>query len=242
MKLDVLAFGAHPDDVELSCAGVLLMEQQRGKKTGIIDLTEGELGTRGTVATRYAEAAASAAILKVAVRENLKLEDGFLNNSKANLYKVIAAIRKYKPEIVFCNAIEDRHPDHGNGAKLVSEACFLSGLRKIETQIDGVAQTQWRPKQCFHYIQDRYLDPQIIVDISAVMQQKIEAIKAFATQFNNTDTSEPTTYISDPKFLDGIYHRAAQYGKSIGVNYAEGFISSKKIGVHSIFDLVLLDT
>lgn len=242
MKLDVLAIGAHPDDVELSCAGVLLVEKQAGKKTGIVDLTHGELGTRGTAHTRKEEAAASAKILNVDVRENLGLKDGFFINDEAHQREVIKVIRKYRPEVVLCNAPQDRHPDHGKGATLVSDACFLAGLRKIETQADGINQEAWRPKYVLHYIQDRYLEPQFVIDISAVMQQKIEAIKAFATQFNSTDNSEPQTYISTPAFLDSVIYRAKMMGKMIGVAYAEGFISHKMIGLSSLDALIKNNT
>lgn len=242
MKLDVLAIGAHPDDVELSCAGVLLVEKQAGKKTGIVDLTHGELGTRGTAHTRKEEAAASAKILNVDVRENLGLKDGFFINDEAHQREVIKVIRKYRPEVVLCNAPQDRHPDHGKGATLVSDACFLAGLRKIETQADGINQEAWRPKYVLHYIQDRYLEPQFVIDISPVMQQKIEAIKAFATQFNSTDNSEPQTYISTPAFLDSVIYRAKMMGKMIGVAYAEGFISHKMIGLSSLDALIKNNT
>lgn len=242
MKLDVLAIGAHPDDVELSCAGVLLVEKQAGKKTGIVDLTHGELGTRGTAHTRKEEAAASAKILNVDVRENLGLKDGFFINDEAHQREVIKVIRKYRPEVVLCNAPQDRHPDHGKGATLVSDACFLAGLRKIETQTDGINQEAWRPKYVLHYIQDRYLEPQFVIDISAVMHKKIEAIKAFATQFNTTNDSEPQTYISTPAFLDSVIYRAKMMGKMIGVEYAEGFISHKMIGLSSLDALIKNNT
>lgn len=242
MKLDVLAIGAHPDDVELSCAGVLLVEKLNGKKTGIVDLTRGELGTRGTAQTRKEEAAASAKILNVDVRENLGLKDGFFINDEAHQREVIKVIRKFRPEVVLCNAPHDRHPDHGKGATLVSDACFLAGLRKIETQADGINQEAWRPKYVLHYIQDRYLEPQFVIDISAVMQQKIEAIKAFATQFNSTDNSEPQTYISTPAFLDSVIYRAKMMGKMIGVAYAEGFVSQKMIGLSSLDALIKNNT
>ncbi len=238
MKLDIVAFGAHPDDVELSCAGVLLIEKLNGKKTGIVDLTQGELGTRGTVATRQQEAANAAKILQLDARENLSLADGFFINDKEHQLAVITAIRKYRPEIILCNAPEDRHPDHGKGAALMYDATFMAGLSKIETTLNGEIQAAWRPKYVFNYIQDRYLHPDFVVDISAVMDAKIEAIKAYGTQFYNPDLNEPQTYISTPDFLESIIFRAKMFGKMIGVQYAEGFISKKIIGL-SGFDAIV---
>jgi bacillithiol biosynthesis deacetylase BshB1 len=238
MKLDLLAFGVHPDDVELSCAGVLLVEKKNGRKTGIIDLTEGELGTRGTAATRYEEAAEAAKILEVDARENLKLADGFFENGKESQLKVIAAIRKYRPEIILCNAPSDRHPDHGRSASLVSDAAFLSGLKKIETWVDGVMQEAWKPKYVLNYIQDRYIDPDIIVDITDVVEQKFEAIRAYKTQFHTPGIEGPETYISTPDFFESIVYRSKMFGKMIGVKYAEGFLSAKKIGIRS-FDALI---
>jgi bacillithiol biosynthesis deacetylase BshB1 len=238
MKLDTLAFGVHPDDVELSCAGVLLVEQKNGKKTGIIDLTQGELGTRGTAATRKAEAAAAAKILGVDVRDNLEMADGFLQNDEAHQRKIISAIRIYQPEIILCNAPEDRHPDHGKSSKLVADAAFLAGLMKIETEMNGSLQKAWRPKYVFRYIQDRFLQPDFVVDITDVFEQKIEAIKAYKTQFNSTDNAEPQTYISTPDFLDSVIYRHKWFGKMIGVKYAEGFITEKMIGIRN-FDSII---
>ncbi len=239
MKLDILAFGVHPDDIELSCSGVLLVEKLRGKKTGVVDLTRGELGTRGTAETREIEAANSAKILQLDARENLGLADGFFKNNEEHQRKVIIAIRKYQPEIILCNAPEDRHPDHGRSAQLVEDAAFLSGLRKIETYDDeGKIQEAWKPKYVFHYIQDRYLQPDFVIDITHVMGQKIESIKAFSTQFYNPGLNEPQTYISTPDFLDSIIYRSKMMGKMIGVKYAEGFISKKMIGMRS-FDALI---
>jgi N-acetylglucosamine malate deacetylase 1 len=242
MKLNVLAIGVHPDDVELSCAGVLLVEKNNGNKTGIIDLTQGELGTRGNAATRGEEAAKAAIILQVDVRENLGMADGFLQNDKAHQLKIIESIRKYQPEIILCNATEDRHPDHGKSARLVADASFLSGLIKIETFSDGKVQPPWRPKYVLHYIQDRFLKPDFVVDITAVMEAKIESIKAYSTQFYNPDLNEPETYISTPDFLDSIIYRAKMFGKMIGVKYAEGFISEKMIGIKSLDVLIKENT
>jgi bacillithiol biosynthesis deacetylase BshB1 len=231
MKLDVLAFGAHPDDVELSCSGALLIEKQNGKKIGIIDLTEGEMGSRGTVETRRQEAAEAAMILGLDVRGNIKLPDVFFNNDKPTLLKIIEQIRKYQPEIIICNAPEDRHPDHGNAAKLIQDAAFLSGLLKIETQHHN---TPWRPKHVYHYIQDSYIEPDFLVDISSVFEKKLAAIKAFKTQFHNLEIEGPETYISRPEFLEFIVNRSKIFGKRIGVDYAEGFITKKNIGVKSL--------
>lgn len=241
MKLDVLAFGAHPDDVELSCGGLLLIEKRNGKKIGVIDLTEGELGSRGTVETRYLEAAKAKEILGLDIRENLQLEDGFFRNDKAAALKIISVIRRYQPEVVVCNAPDDRHPDHGRAAQLVSEACFLSGLIKIETNHDHVAQNPWRPKLVLHYIQDRYLEPDFLLDITNVIEDKINAIKAYTTQFYNPDIEGPETYISKPEFMDNLINRNKILGKRIGVPYAEGFITKKIIGIRNL-DAIIQET
>ena len=242
MKLNVLAIGVHPDDVELSCAGVLLLEKNKGNKTGIIDLTQGELGTRGSVITRTEEAARAASILNVDIRENLLMADGFLQNDKAHQLKIVESIRKYQPEIILCNATEDRHPDHGKGARLVADATFLSGLIKIETFLNGELQLPWRPKYVLHYIQDRYLQPDFVVDITAVMDAKLESIKAYSTQFYNPGLKEPQTYISTPDFLESVIYRAKMLGKMIGVKYAEGFTSEKMIGIKSLDVLIKENT
>ena len=234
MKLDILAFGVHPDDVELGCSGTIIAAITEGKKVGIIDLTQGELGTRGSVETRYTEAADAAKIMGVSTRENLKMADGFFQNDETHQRLVIAAIRKYQPDIILCNAPEDRHPDHGRSAKLVSDAAFLSGLRKIITVNDGIAQEAWRPKYVFHYIQDRFIQPSFVVDITAYHNKKIDAILAYKTQFNSPSTNEPQTYISSPQFLETVKARAMMLGKRIGVQYAEGFISEKVLGVNSL--------
>lgn len=242
MKLDVLALGVHPDDVELSCSGTLLVEKKQGKKTGIVDLTEGELGTRGTVETRYAEAALASGILGVDVRENLRLADGFFKNEEKEQREVIRVIRKYKPEIVLCNAPEDRHPDHGRSAKLVSDASFLSGLLKIETTDNGLKQEPWRPAYVLHYIQDRFLKPDFIIDISDVFEKKLESIKAYGTQFHNPEAGGPQTYISTPGFLESVVYRHKMFGKMIGVEYAEGFISDKIIGIKNLDSIIKKNT
>lgn len=242
MKLDLLVFGAHPDDVELSCSGTLLVEKMRGKKVGIADLTRGELGTRGTSDTRKQEAIDAAAILQVDIRENLEMADGFFTNDEEHQRKIITTIRKYQPEIVLCNAPEDRHPDHGRGADLVYTAAFLSGLTKIETKENSSLQKAWRPKYVFNYIQDRYLNPDFVVDITNVFDKKIEAIKAYRSQFYNPGSNEPDTYISSPEFLESIIYRSKMFGKFIGVKYAEGFISKKMIGIQGFDALIQKDT
>lgn len=244
MKLDILAIGAHPDDVELSCSGTLINEIKQGKKVGIVDLTQGELGTRGTVETRYTEAANAAMIMGVQVRENLKMRDGFFQNDEAHQLKLITAIRKYQPSIVIGNVLHDRHPDHGKGGKLIADSCFLSGLAKIETLDDeGNKQERWRPSYVLHYIQDWYHEPDLLIDISDVFDQRMQAIAAYTTQFKAADNSaEPQTYISTPDFFDSIVARARMFGKRIGVKYAEGFICEKKIGIRGLDALIQNET
>tara|TARA_R110002074_G_scaffold315085_1_gene485441 strand:+ start:1427 stop:2143 length:717 start_codon:yes stop_codon:yes gene_type:complete len=237
MKLDVLAFGAHPDDVELGCGGTIAKEVANGKKVGIIDLTRGELGTRGTAETRDEEAFNAAKILGVSVRENLGFADGFFVNDKQHQLEVIKMIRKYQPKIVLCNTIEDRHIDHGKGSKLVSDACFLSGLLKIETEDDGALQKPWRPKQVYHYIQWKNLDPDLAVDVSGFIDKKMEAVLAYKTQFFDANSKAPETPISSKNFTDSIIYRARDLGRLIGVEYAEGFTAERYVAVDSLFDL-----
>lgn len=242
MKLQILAIGVHPDDVELGCAGTLLAAIEEGKKVGILDLTRGELGTRGTPETRKVEARNAADILGIQVRENLGMADGFFQNDEAHQRLLITAIRKYQPDIILANAPEDRHPDHGRSAKLISDAAFLSGLRKIETQVDGVNQAAWRPAYVFHYIQDRFIQPSFVIDISTYMDKKIESVLAYTTQFYNPDLNEPQTYISSPQFIESVKARAMMLGKRIGVEYAEGYISEKMIGIKSLDNIIQLAT
>lgn len=245
MKLDILAIGVHPDDVELSCSGTLINEVNNGKKVGIVDLTQGELGTRGTIETRYAEAAQSAMIMGIHTRENLKMRDGFFENDEAHKLQLIAAIRKYQPDIVLANALHDRHPDHGRAGKLIAESCFLAGLAKIKTTDEnGADQARWRPSNVFHYIQDRYHEPDFLVDISDVFDQRMKAIEAFSTQFHNAkqNSNEPQTYISTPDFLESIIGRARMFGKMIGVKYAEGYTTEKKIGIRHFDALIQNET
>ncbi|MEO5908213.1 MAG: bacillithiol biosynthesis deacetylase BshB1 [Ginsengibacter sp.] len=239
MKLDLLAFGVHPDDIELSCAGTILTEKNKGKKVGIIDLTRGELGTRGTAETREEEAGNSAKILGVDVRDNLEMRDAFFKNDEENQRKIITVLRKYQPEIVLCNAPDDRHPDHGRSARLVADAAFLAGLRKIETFDGKIKQEIWKPTYVFNYIQDQYFTPTFVIDISNVIEKKIEAIKAFTTQFlSSPNDKEPQTYISTPEFLESVINRSKMFGKMIGVKHAEGFISKKMVGINS-FDALI---
>ena len=219
MKIDILAFGAHPDDVELSCGGTILKEIHNGKTVGIIDLTKGELGTRGTVQTRATEASNAASILGVSFRKNLSFSDGFIANDKAHQLEVIKLIRHHQPEIVLCNAIDDRHIDHGVASKLVSDACFLSGLIKIETKsLDSEAvQAPWRPKSIYHYIQWKPLEPDFVVDISDHIDKKMESVMAYSTQFYNPNSQDPETPISSKNFVDSVRYRAADLGRLIGV-------------------------
>ena len=244
MKVDILAIGVHPDDVELGCSGVLINEIIAGKTAAIIDLTQGELGSRGTIDTRYSEAAEAASIIGVVARENLKFRDGFFVNDETHQLKLIQSIRKYQPEVVFANVLDDRHPDHGRAGHLIAESCFLAGLSKIETVDEqGKPQQKWRPKYVLHYIQDWYHEPDILIDVSDTFEQKMNSVKAYRTQFfSQQDDGEPTTYISTPDFLDSIVARARMFGKRIGVKYAEGFISEKKIGIRSLDALVMIET
>ena len=238
MKLDILAFGVHPDDVELGCSGTLMAAMAEGKKVGIVDLTGGELGTRGNAEIRKAEAARAAAIMGITIRENLGMADGFFQNDETNQRKLIEVIRKYQPGIVLANAFEDRHPDHGRSAKMVADAVFLSGLRKIETFSDGQLQPIWKPAYVFHYIQDRFIPPSFVVDITAYMDKKIEAVLAYSTQFYNPGLDEPQTYISSAQFLETVKARALMLGKRVGVAYAEGYFTEKTLGIRS-FDTII---
>lgn len=238
MKLDILAFGAHPDDVELGCAGTLAKEISLGKKVGIIDLTRGELGTRGTAQTRDEEAAEASRILGVPVRENLNFRDGFFINDEAHQLEIIKIIRKYQPEIVLCNAVTDRHIDHGKGSKLVSDACFLSGLSKIETELDGEKQMHYRPKLVYHYIQWQNIEPDFVVDISGFIDVKMESVKAYKTQFYNPNSKEPTTPITSKNFLNSIEYRAMDLGRLVGVQHAEGFTVERYLTVNSLANLM----
>ena len=238
MKLDILVLAAHPDDAELGCAGTILKHIAAGHSVGIIDFTRGEMGTRGTPAIREKEAAEAARILGVKARENLELADGFFQNDKASQLAVVRAIRKYRPEIVLANATYDRHSDHGRAAQLAHDGFFLSGLAKIETQADGKAQTAWRPKVLYHYIQSQLLPPDIIVDISGFWERKMDAVKAYKSQFYDPSSTEPESYVSKPEFLKMVEARAIEFGHAIGVSHGEGYTVRRTVGVKSLFELI----
>jgi bacillithiol biosynthesis deacetylase BshB1 len=238
MKLDILAFAAHPDDIELSASGTLMKHISEGKKVGIIDLTQGELGSRGTVQTRNSESLIASNIIGLHIRENLKMADGFFEINEQNKRLIIEKIRQYQPTIVLANAIEDRHPDHGRASKLVSESCFLSGLRRVTTIVDGQIQEAHRPTAVYHYIQDRYIKPDFVVDVTGFVERKLETIMAYKTQFYDPDSTEPQTPISGEEFLDFIKGRMLQFGRPIGAKYAEGFTTEREIGIKSFDDIL----
>lgn len=237
-KVDILAIGAHPDDVELSAAGTILKERKAGKTVAIVDLTEGELGSRGTVGTRYEEAAKAGEILGLTARHNIRLADGFFEHTRENLIKLVEQIRYFQPEIVLANAVSDRHPDHGKGAKFISDACFLAGLLKIETEYRGETQEKWRPKVVYHYIQDRYVKPDFIVDVSEFIEDKFKSILAYETQFYSKEDNGPQTPISGKDFVEFLKARMREMGRPMGVEFAEGFTVERTPGVNSIFDLI----
>lgn len=237
MKLDILAFGAHPDDVELGCSGTIAKEVALGKKVGIIDLTRGELGTRGTAEIRDLEAKDAAKVLGVSVRENLNFRDGFFVNDEAHQMEIIQVLRKYQPDIVLCNAEKDRHIDHGKGGSLVSDACFLSGLRRIQTTMNGTQQEAWRPKHVFHYIQWQPLIPDFYVDITGFMDEKVNSIYAYKSQFYDPNSKEPETPISSKNFIDSVIYRSKDYGRVAGVEYAEGFTTNQALVISSFEQL-----
>lgn len=238
MKLDILAIGAHPDDVELGCGATIAKEISLGKKVGVLDLTRGELGTRGSAEIRDVEAEKSARILGLEVRENLGLADGFFQNTKENQLKVIQILRKYKPSVVLCNAIDDRHIDHGKGSELVSDACFLSGLRKIESEFEGTSQIAWRPKHVYHYIQWKNIEPDFVVDVSGFIEKKLEAVMAYSSQFFDANSKEPSSPITSKNFLESITYRAQDLGRLIGVAHAEGFTVERIVAVNKLDDLI----
>lgn len=238
MKLDILAIGSHPDDVELGCGATLAKEISLGKTVGIVDLTRGELGTRGSAKIRDKEAAEAAKILGVKIRENLSLPDGFFTNNKMNQLALIKLLRKYRPEIVLCNAVEDRHIDHSKGSKLVSDACFLSGLRKVETTIGNELQQYWRPKHVYHYIQWKNLDPDFVVDVTGFIDKKISAIEAYRSQFYDPNSEEPASPITSKNFFDSISYRARDLGRLINKEYAEGFNVERYVAVDQLDDLI----
>jgi len=236
-KVDILAFAAHPDDVELACSGTLIKHINAGLKVAIVDLTQGDLGTRGSIEIREKEAMDSAKIMGLSARENLKMPDGFFEETEENLKKVIYAIRKYQPEVIFANAIDDRHPDHGRGSDIVSRASFLSGLIRIETLENGKKQDPWRAKNIYHYIQYRYIKPDFVVDVTAEWETKIQAIKAFKSQFYDPNSNEPETLIASSQFLNYINARGVEFGSSIEVPYGEGFTAERPLQVQSVLNL-----
>lgn len=237
MKLDILVISAHPDDAELACSGTIAAQIAKGFKVGILDLTKGEMGTRGTPEIRLQEAEESSKILGLSVRENIGFKDIFFKDDEAHRLEIIKIIRKYKPEIVLANAVTDRHPDHGKGAAVASNACFMSGLRKIETSLDGIAQDPWRPKYIYHYIQNNYIKPDFVVDITDYWETKTESIKAFRSQFYDPNNKEPESFISSSEFLDFIEARSREFGHSIMVKYGEGFTVERTLGITDLFDL-----
>ena len=239
MKLDILVLAAHPDDAELSCGGTILSHVAMGKKVGIVDFTRGELGTRGTVEIREQEAEASGKVLGISVRENLEMADGFFKNDREHQLAVIRKIRQYRPDIVIANSVSDRHPDHGRGAELSRDACFLSGLRMIETELDGTKQEQWRPRQVWYMIQSIYIKPDLVVDVSDYWDTKMEAIRCFRSQFDASEGDEPGTFLTTPIFMKFIEARGQEMGHAIGAAYGEGFTNDKQMGVTSLYDLKL---
>jgi N-acetylglucosamine malate deacetylase 1 len=237
MKLDILVIAAHPDDAELACSGTIASHIDKGYKVGILDLTHGEMGTRGTPAIRLAESELATKILKLDVRENIGLKDVYFQNNEESQLLIIEVIRKYQPEIVLANAISDRHPDHSKGSQLASTACFMSGLRKIATQVDGIEQMPWRPKFIYHYIQNNYIQPDFIVDITPYWDIKLNSIKAFKSQFFDPDSKEPQSFISSASFLQFIEARAREYGHAINSTFGEGFTVERILGVDDLFSL-----
>lgn len=238
MKVDILAFGAHPDDIELSCSGTLLKHIADGKKVGLCDLTQGELGSRGNAGLRMEEAEKAKKLMGASFRYNLKMADGFFEINQENILKIIQIIRKSQPQIVLANALEDRHPDHGKGARIVANACFLSGLIKIETfDENGDVQKPWRPNHIFHYIQDRNLEPDFVVDITPFLPKKFELIACFDSQFYSPESTEPETPISSKSFMDHMKAKNIWYARDIQSGYAEAFRSEKNIGIKSLFDI-----
>jgi len=238
MKLDILAFGAHPDDIELGCGATIAKEVSLGKKVGIVDLTRGELGTRGSAELRMIEASNAAKILGVSVRENVGFADGFFTNDKKHQLEIIKMIRKYQPDIVLCNAIDDRHIDHGKGSKLVSDACFLSGLVKIETELEGKQQEKWRPKHVYHYIQWKNIVPDFLIDVTGFIHKKQAAVLAYSSQFYDPNSKEPESPITSKTFIESINYRSRDLGRLIGVEYAEGFTSERYVAAENLSKLI----
>jgi bacillithiol biosynthesis deacetylase BshB1 len=237
MKLDLLVIAAHPDDAELGCGGTIAKHLAAGKKVGVLDLTRGELGTRGTAEIRETEASEAAKVLGLTVRDNVGLADGFFQNSKSDQLKLVAAIRKYQPEIVLANAVYDRHPDHGRASDLIYDSCFLAGLPKVETTLDGKQQSAWRPKAIYHFIQSRSVTPDIVVDVTDFWEIKMKSVLAYKSQFHDPNSKEPATFISSPQFLKMVEARAIEYGQIIGVQYGEGYTVRKAVGIKNLFDI-----
>ncbi len=237
MKLDILVFTAHPDDAELACAGTIISHIERGKKVGIVDLTKGELGTRGTPEIRASEAAEATKVMGLHVRENLGFRDGFFTEDELHKLEVVKMIRKYQPELILANAIRDRHPDHGRASRLVSEASFIAGLKMVETSVDNEIQAAWRPKNIYHYIQSNFITPDFVVDVSSAWEKKMEAIKCFKSQFYDPASKEPSTFISSPEFMKMLESRGKELGHSIGAAYGEGFTVERYVGLKNLFDL-----
>ncbi|GGF48227.1 bacillithiol biosynthesis deacetylase BshB1 [Echinicola rosea] len=237
MKLDILAIAAHPDDAELSCSGTIAAHIKAGYKVGVLDFTQGEMGTRGTPEIRLEESTKAAELLQLSARENLGFRDAFFKDDEAHHLEVVKVIRKYQPDIVLANAISDRHPDHGKGGALTSKACFISGLRKVETSLDGKNQEPWRPQYVYHYIQNNYIKPDFVVDITDFWEDKLASIKAFKSQFYDPNSDEPESFISSREYFDFVEARAREFGHMINVKYGEGFTVEKTIGVKNLFDL-----
>ncbi|QDH80508.1 bacillithiol biosynthesis deacetylase BshB1 [Echinicola soli] len=237
MKLDILAIAAHPDDAELSCSGTIAAHIKAGYKVGVLDLTKGEMGTRGTPEIRLEESAKAAELLELSARENLGFRDAFFKDDEAHHLEVVKIIRKYQPDIVLANAISDRHPDHGKGGSLATNACFISGLRKVETSLDGLDQQAWRPQYVYHYIQNNYIKPDFVFDITGFWDDKLASIKAFKSQFYDPTNDEPESFISSKEYFDFVEARAREFGHMINVKYGEGYTVEKMIGVTNLFDL-----
>ncbi|MEQ8711643.1 MAG: bacillithiol biosynthesis deacetylase BshB1 [Cyclobacteriaceae bacterium] len=237
MKLDILVIAAHPDDAELSAGGTIIANVAKGRKVGIVDLTRGEMGTRGTPEIRLKEAAAAAEIMGVTLRDNLEFEDAFFTNDREHQLAIVRKIRAYQPELVIANAVSDRHPDHGKGSALISQACFISGLKRVETEVDGFQQEAWRPKNVYHMIQSNFIDPDFVVDVSDHWDKKMAAVRAYKSQFFDPDNKEPDTFISTPAFMNLIESRGVEMGQPVGFSYAEGFTIEKRMGIKDLFEL-----
>lgn len=237
MKLDILVIAAHPDDAELSAGGTIISNVAKGRKVGIVDLTRGEMGTRGTPEIRLKEAASAGELMGVSVRDNLEFEDAFFVNDREHQLAIAKKIRAYRPNIVIANAASDRHPDHGKGSALISQACFISGLKRVETELDGIAQEAWRPKNVYHMIQSNFITPDFVVDVSEHWEQKMDAVRAYKSQFFDPNSKEPETFISTPAFMNLIESRGVEMGQPVGFKYAEGFTIEKRMGIKDLFEL-----